>query len=218
MTTMVEVAKPQSRPGRPTRGTEGEITLRILDAASRVFLTQSFESVSIDDIASAASISKKTFYTRFASKGDLFEVFAMRFIEERIKSVEKIAIEKKSTADALHDIAVSVLQNVLHPDVVALQRHVLAEAVRFPELARFLHDFGRSRIVAIFERCLEEGVRRDEILIDDIRFTAEYLVTALIRGPLYRAAIGLDRPEFGHTKHEYLKRTLDLFLRGCLPR
>lgn len=218
MKTMVKVTKPQSRPGRPARGKAGEITLRILDAANQVFLTQNFEAVSIDDIASAASISKKTFYTRFASKGDLFEAFVVRFIEERIQPIENVDIEKKSISDALHDVALSILQNVMHPDVVTLQRNVLSEAVRFPELARFLHDFGRSRIVAVVERCLEDGVRRGEILTDDIRFTAEHLVTTMIRGPLYRAAIGLDRPEFSHTKHEDLKRTLDLFLKGCLPR
>lgn len=215
---MVKVVKPQPRPGRPLRGTEGEITLRILEAATQVFLKQNFESVSIDDIASAARISKKTFYTRFSSKGDLFEAFVVRFIDGRVLSAEQIDLSKSTVAEALHDVAVSILQTVLHPDVVALQRNVLAEAVRFPELARLLHDFGRSRLVVIVERCLEEGVRRSEIQVDDIHFTAEHFVTTVIRSPLYRAVIGLDRPEFSHTKHEDLKRTLNLFLRGCLPR
>ncbi|MCJ2015924.1 TetR/AcrR family transcriptional regulator [Methylobacterium sp. E-065] len=211
-------AKPQRRLGRPPRGTEGEVTLRILDAATQVFLSESFDAVSIDDIASAACISKKTFYTRFASKGDLFEAFAVRFIEERIQPVEQIDLEKMSTAEALHDIAAGILRTVLCPDVVALQRNVMAEAIRFPELARSLEDFGQSRIAAIVERCLEEGVRRGEIQVKDIRFAASYFVTAMVRGPFHRATIGLERPEFSHVKHDNLKRALDLFLSGCLPR
>lgn len=214
----VRDAKPQRRLGRPPRGTEGEVTLRILDAATQVFLSESFDAVSIDDIASAAGISKKTFYTRFVSKADLFEAFAVRFIEERIQPVEQIDLDRISTADALHAIASGILQTVLTPDVVALQRNVMAEAIRFPELARSLEDFGQSRVVAIVERCLEEGVRRGEVQVKDIRFAADYFVTAMVRGPFHRATIGLERAEFSHVKQENLRRALDMFLTGCLPR
>lgn len=211
-------AKPQRRLGRPPRGTEGEITIRILDAATQVFLSERFDAVSIDDIASAAQISKKTFYTRFASKSDLFEAFVVRFVEERIRPVEQIDLDRLSTAEALHEIAAGLLETVLCPDVIALQRNVLAEAVRFPELARLLEDFGRSRVVAIVERCLKEGVRRKDIQVADVGFTADYFVTVIVRGPLHRAVIGMERPEFSHVKRENLKRSLDLFFGGCLPR
>jgi len=44
----------------------------ILDAASALFLDRGY-SVSIDDIAAAAGVSKQTVYARFASKEELFE-------------------------------------------------------------------------------------------------------------------------------------------------
>lgn len=54
--------------------------MRILDAATHAFLAEGYEATSIDAIATSAGISKKTFYARFASKADLFEAFATRFI------------------------------------------------------------------------------------------------------------------------------------------
>ncbi|WP_289015838.1 TetR/AcrR family transcriptional regulator [uncultured Methylobacterium sp.] len=214
-------SSPSDRPrrlGRPPRGTEGDITVRILDAATEVFLAEGYEASSIDAIATAAAISKKTFYARFASKADLFEAAATRFIEQRIlPPIEQEASRVGSTHECLRAIATAVLGVVLTPEAVALDRIVTAEARRFPDLARAVHEFGMSRVLPAIERCLEEGVRRGEIAVPDIRFTADYFLNSLCRPPLYRAVLGLERPELTHVKREQLGRALDLFMRGCQP-
>ncbi|KZB98959.1 HTH-type transcriptional regulator SrpR [Methylobacterium radiotolerans] len=165
-------ASPGDRPrrlGRPPRGTEGDITVRILDAATEVFLAEGYEAASIDAIATAAAISKKTFYARFASKADLFEAVATRFIEQRIlPPIAQEAARAGSTHECLHAIAVAMLGALLTPEAVALDRIVTAEARRFPDLARAVHEFGMSRVLPAVERCLEEGARRGEISVPDV--------------------------------------------------
>lgn len=223
-----EVCQPESpgpageqrrRLGRPPRGTEGDITVRILDAATGIFLAEGYEATSIDAIAVAAAISKKTFYARFASKADLFEAVATRFIERRIlPHIEREAARSGSTRECLYAIAAAVLGVVLTPEVVALDRIVTAEARRFPDLARMVHGFGKSRVLPAIERCLEEGVRRGEVELADVRFTADFFLGALCRPPLHRAVLGLERPEFTHVKREQLSRAVDLFMHGCQPR
>ena len=130
----------------------------------------------------------------------------------------KADLDKMSTAEALHDIASRILQTVLCSDVVTLQCNIIAEAIQCPELARSLEYFGQSRVVALVERCLEEGGIRGQIHVEYLRFTVGYFVTATVRGPFHRATVGLQRPEFSQVKQENLKRALDLFLVGCLPR
>lgn len=106
----------------------------------------------------AAGISKKTFYVRFNSKADLFEAVFLRFIEERIPVIEREAGHVGSASDCLHRIALASLKVALTPDVIAFQRIITAEAIRFPQFALVMNDFGQSRLHSLIERCLEQAV------------------------------------------------------------
>jgi len=202
------------RVGRPRKGSEGDATRRIIDAAIPIFLADGFEAASVDAIAAAAAASKKTLYAKFSSKADLFEAVCLRLIEEYIPPLEQEAARGGSTADCLHRIALVVLKVGLTPDGSALRRIVAAEAVRFPEFARTLHDFGHVRVAPMVERCLEEGVRRGELAIDDVRFAADYFINVAVLPPMNRAMFGLEQSELTHVKRENLRRTLETFLRS----
>ncbi|WP_279356189.1 TetR/AcrR family transcriptional regulator [Methylobacterium indicum] len=203
------------RLGRPARGTEGDATLRILNAAMPIFLAEGFEAASIDGISAAAGVSKKTFYVRFSSKADLFEAVCLRFIEERIPAIEREAGYFGSASECLHRIALASLKVALTPDVIAFQRVITAEALRFPQFALLMNDFGQTRLHSIIERCLEQAVESGEITVPDIRFAAECFLNLTIRPPVDRAVLGLERAELTHVKRETLKRTTEFFLRNC---
>lgn len=203
------------RVGRPRRGSEGEATRRILDAAIPIFLAEGYEAASVDAIAAAAGASKKTFYAKFSSKADLFEAVCLRLIEKHLPPIEREAALGGPTAICLHRIAVAALDAALTPEAVALRRISAAEVVRFPEFARTLHDFGHARLAPMIERCLDAGVRRGELDLDDVRFAADYFINAVILPPVNRAMFGLERPELTHVKRENLGRSLETFLRSC---
>ncbi|GJD74043.1 TetR/AcrR family transcriptional regulator C-terminal domain-containing protein [Methylobacterium goesingense] len=213
----IEEAHPPRRVGRPRRGTEGEATRRIIDAAIPIFLADGFEAASVDAIAAAAGASKKTVYTKFTSKADLFEASCLRFIETHMPRVEMEAALGGSTAECLYRIAHAVLTAAITPSCIALRRIAAAEAVRFPEFARTLHDFGHARISILIEQSLALGVKRGDIAVDDLRFAADYFVNVAIIPPLDRATFGIERPELTHIKRETLCRTIDTFLRAFQP-
>ncbi|SFL80250.1 TetR/AcrR family transcriptional regulator [Methylorubrum salsuginis] len=205
------------RPGRPARGTEGEATQRILDAAMPIFLAEGFEAASIDSIVAAAGISKKTFYVRFNSKADLFEAVFLRFIDECIPTIEREAGHVGSASDCLNRIAVASLKVALTPNVIAFQRIITAEAMRFPQFALTMNDFGQSRLHSLIERCLEQAVEAGEITVPDIRFAADCFLNLAIRPPVDRAVLGLERAELTHVKRVAVKRAVEFFLGGCRP-
>lgn len=203
-----------SRLGRPPRGSEGEATLRILAAAKPVFLKEGYEAASIDAIAVSAGMSKKTIYARFASKEDLFEAVIVRFIEENVPSVELAASQDGPVAEWLHRIALAMLEVALTVDAIAVRRIIVAEAARFPEFSRLLHDFGIARIVPLIERFLEERNASGEIVVDDVRQAADLFLSVAIRGFIDKAELGLERPGMSHVKRETLKKAISFFFGG----
>ncbi len=80
----------------------------------------------------AAGISKKTFYVRrFNRRPTCFEAVFLRFIEERIPVIERRRVMSDPASDCLHRIALASLKVALTPDVIAFQRIITAEAIRF---------------------------------------------------------------------------------------
>ena len=55
------------RPGRPSSTTRGELEL----IALKLFAARGFEQTTVDDIAEAAGIARRTFFRYFASKNDV---------------------------------------------------------------------------------------------------------------------------------------------------
>jgi AcrR family transcriptional regulator len=69
-----DIANSPGRRGRPTAQRAGEIDTAIQLAARQLFLDTGFGATRMDDIATAAKVSKGTLYARYASKQALFRV------------------------------------------------------------------------------------------------------------------------------------------------
>ena len=106
----------------------------------------------------------------------------------------------------------------LTPEALALHRMVIAEAPRFPGLARILHELGAAAGIERIARHLEERIATGEIGeigavgALDPRFAAEQFILMVVEGPR-RRALGLGAP-LGPGE---LRRWLD-DTRGALPR
>lgn len=205
--------EPLRRRGRPSRGSEADVTRRVLDAARDVFLKEGFDAAKLDAIAAAAGASKRTFYARFSSKADVFEAVVQRMIEEAFLP---LAVEQGggSHRDRLHKLAEEMLTSFLTPDIAALERMVTGVAPRFPDLAQRVHELARMRGIVLVERCLAAGIAAGEFTCIDPRFAAEYFLNATIRIPMILAAGGIHSAEMTFVKREVLRRSVDLFLDG----
>ena len=61
---------------------------RILDAATRLFASQRFHEVRMDDIAAEAEVSKGTLYSYFHDKDELYLALLARGSEGMVKALE----------------------------------------------------------------------------------------------------------------------------------
>lgn len=106
----------------------------ILVAARRLFLEKGFGTTTMTDVAEAASVSIATLYRHVQNKEDLFRgVVRLRRDQSELEA-GLAQLRRMSLDGALLAFGRGVLGVMLEPDVLALQRLVIAEGLRFPEL------------------------------------------------------------------------------------
>jgi TetR/AcrR family transcriptional regulator, mexJK operon transcriptional repressor len=117
----------------------------ILDAAESVFLETGYAAASMDEVSARARVSKQTVYTHFQAKEPLFIAVVTRITAAASAAVHYDTADPRdlsSLEEYLERYARRQLDVVLHPRVLAVRRLVIAEAPRFPHLARAFWDAG----------------------------------------------------------------------------
>ena len=155
----------------------------IIEAACAAFLANGYDSASMDQIALAASVSKRTVYNRFRSKEELFAA-TIDDMCLRILPVDIPAIEARmETAAFVNEIAHAILRGILAPDAIALRRIAAFEAGRNPALGRAYYEHGPALMAKSLAPVLKRTAEREGIRIDD-PVAAIYQLGALITEPL----------------------------------
>lgn len=203
--------------GRPSRLQSAQLSNRILDVATALFLGNGFGLTSIEAVAKRAGISKRTFYHRFPGKEALFEAVVRRLIEHWMPPFDLSSLEAPSLAETLRRTAEYMVGAAVTPEALALYRMAITEAARFPNLARILHDLGASTGVERIAQQLEHGVARGELRPLDARFAAEQFILMVVTGPR-RRALGLGTPLDAAELRDWVNDTVSLFLDGCRRR
>jgi TetR/AcrR family transcriptional regulator, mexJK operon transcriptional repressor len=203
--------------GRPSRLESARLSDRILDVATVLFLGDGFGATSIEAVAKRAGISKRTFYHRFSGKEMLFEAVVRRMIERWMPPFDAALLEAPSLAAALRRSAEHILKVALTPEALALHRMVIAEARRFPGLARIMHELGSAAGIERIAREIDRRIAIGEIRSIDSRFVAEEFILMVVTGP-QRRALGLGTPLGSAELDRWIADTVTLFLEGCRSR
>jgi len=209
---------PARQGGRPSRADAARLGETILEVATEFFLTDGYGVTSIEAIAHRARISKRTFYSRFRDKAELFGAVVRRVID-RLRPSDDASLFAGGTAEEiLLRLAQFILRAALTPDALALHRVILAEAKRFPELALVVTEQGgSSEAVTRIAALLEREARAGEVALDDPIFAAAQFLQMVVALP-QRRALGLGAPMSERELEDWPRKTVALFLNGCRPR
>ena len=140
------------RGGRPSTAQAAKLKDKILDAAADVFFTEGYGAASIEAIAKLARIAKRTLYSRFRDKAELFAA-VVHHVVENLRPADTEQIFRGTGTEILHHIAEAVLHAALNPQAIALHRLIIAEAMRFPELNQVMAHVGaRGKAVRAIRR------------------------------------------------------------------
>jgi TetR/AcrR family transcriptional regulator, mexJK operon transcriptional repressor len=201
--------------GRPSRAEAEALGERILDVATKLFLSHGYGSTSIEAVARAAGISKRTFYHRFADKSELFGEAVQRIIERLRPPADVPLIEGADVRQILERLAGMILRAALSPQAVALHRLIVGESGRFPKVAAVVHRQGATQeAVRLIAGILAREVEARRIAVDDPTFAAEQFLYMVISVP-QRRITGFGEPLAPAELDDWARKVVDLFLHGC---
>ena len=209
------------RGGRPSRERGERIRDEILDIATALILGEGYGATSIEAVAKRARISKRTFYHRFENKAELFGAVVLRLIERMRPANDTQLFEGGSFEEILERLALVIVHAALSPQLLALQRVIIAEATRFPELAAVLNAQGtRQQAIDRIAELLERQARVELFALENAKFAAEQFLQLVVSGP-QRRALGLGKPLSPEELDRWARDAVRLFLdgwRGRTPR
>src|SRR5262249_28103698 len=135
---------------------------RILDAARKIFVERGFDGTSIDELAEAARAGKPTIYARFGDKRALFTAVMTRDVVSRIAQFKGEVPTGATIEERLARLATAAVHWTLDRERLGLMRLAVAEARRFPDLAR-LSEPARELSTEVAARYLGEMTQSDQL-------------------------------------------------------
>jgi len=201
----------ESAESRTPRGTARleALTTTALD----MFLHQGYEAVSLDDLIARVGGSRRNIYDHFGGKQGLFIAAVTAMCEQLAAPVKSLKIPLSGDpAAALLLFGKAVLERVLLPRTLDMTRLMIAEAVRFPDLAQTIWRSGHEQPAIVLAEWIthqqKKGVLRKR---QPPMLLARQFVDLVVTDAQLRALIGIPGT-YNHDKA--LKLAIDTFLQG----
>jgi len=187
----------------------------IVDAARTLFLARGFGGVTMDDIAALAVVSKQTVYSQFGDKERLFT----HVITADIAAAEARTHDAVEALAASDDLAVDLTRfarqhvaDVMQPHLVRMRRVLIAEAERFPELARTWYATGPEQAHATLASVVERLAARGLLRVADPLLAAQHFNWLVLSIPLTKVMFVPDATPSKRELRRYADEAVRVFL------
>lgn len=192
------------------------IDRRLREAAIQSFIDDGFDGTTMEAVAAAAGITRRTLYSKYPDKQALFAAVIPQALADMPFGGVAIEVPHGDLHNALRLLARQIICRLVDPRAVRLRRLAMLEADRIAELD---HDQGAdtwstslSSIVQLLTIHAEAG----EIVAPDPEVAADLFLAMVAGGPTVWADFGLFHSPQELERH--IARAVDLFLSGILPR
>ena len=200
--------------GRPTREEAERRHRSLLATAFRLFLEKGWDGVSVEEISRQSGVAKGFIYARYTDKGALFVEAIERLMADAIGTLHLADPLPDDVEQGLYAFGRKLLDLVLQPEALAFHRQFIADAGRFPELAKLFVE--RNRLLDMIIEVLRTYADRGAIKLSDPRTMAEHFAILVVGIPRMMALlVGREPPA---EEERRLRAAVRLFLDGCRQR
>lgn len=187
----------------------------VVRAAKTLFLEAGYGAVSMDMIAGAAGVSKRTVYSYFPGKDALFGAV---MADVCVSAVGTCAPAERLTGpprQVLIGLGRTFLRLIVSPAAMAIFRIAAAESERFPELGAVFYRSGPQRWTETLAAYLRAQDAAGTLAVPDPELAAAQFL-AMVKGPVHlRLTLGVgDAPDEAAIEHA-VAGAVALFLEGC---
>lgn len=205
-----------TRRGRPTQAEAKKLHQKLRKAAVATFVKYGYDGATMEAIARAAGITRRTLYARYPDKRAVFVDVIPWALTRRTEREADNDIDERDLRASLIALGRAGLARAIDPDIVRLTRIAMSESARFPEFAVSAHSMTWSprhrQVMDLLRRHQENG----SITVDDLELTAGHFIAMIEHLPARLADCGIYRSADEEERH--LQHAVDLFLRGVQPR
>jgi len=188
----------------------------IIAIANTHFLEQGYDRTSMSAIVEEMGGSKGTLWSYFASKEELFAAV----LDEATAAFRETMLATLDPAGdlitVLTGLAEKFIVRISDPDAVALQRLIIGEVERFPEIGRIFYDRAPAVSRVLLSTFLTGQMEAGVIEKGDAWEAAEMFFDLCAGGYHQRILWGLDARDAA-TPNREAARVIQQFLR-CYPR
>ena len=202
-------------PGRPK---DPEKRAAILEASKRLFLTQGYERVSMDQIASEAKVSKLTVYSHYGDKDSLFGEAVRAHCEQGMPTSLFDEDARTPLRKRLEVIGDAFYAMVMAPDAIAGHRILCSPQVTGSALPEVFWKAGPQRVQLAFAALLERRIAAGELEIDDTQRASAFFFTLLKGEPHAQAVLGYCCSGQTVSADDHIAAVVEMFLRAYAVR
>jgi AcrR family transcriptional regulator len=188
----------------------------IVAAALASFAERGYAATKLEDVATAAGISKGTIYLYFPTKEDLFRAVVRQAVLPNVEAAEAdLANHAGSAADLLRMMAQRFL-DALDSDLTAIPKLVVAESGNFPAVAQFYADTVLRRAFVLIEGILNLGIDRGEFRPMDVHATLPLFAGPFLLLALWKHSLG-RHTDLAFDPRAVAAAHIETLLRGLAP-
>ncbi len=187
-----------------------------LTAARDVFQEKGYAEATLDDVIARSGGSRQTLYALFGGKQGLFEAIISDACETIFRGLTPEELAPRTPDVVLREVGGRYLAIVTGPDCLSLNRLIIAEAPRIPELARQYWKLGPGRSRAFLAEFFDLQIKRGVLHMADSLAGADHFLDMLSGTVRLQCMIGLRQAPTPAEIEQIVQRAVVQFLNGCL--
>jgi TetR/AcrR family transcriptional repressor of mexJK operon len=184
---------------------------RLIQAATEVFIEEGYRA-SVERVAMRASVARQTLYNHFPSKADLFgEVI------KQVTAALLVTLDAKAEGlrERLLRFGIAFREKALSAEGLGFYRALVAETIRFPELAASFYRSGPVQTATRLQRVLQQAMVDGELRDGDPEFATVTFLSMLVGAERSHYLLSGEPPP--EPDPARVARIVDCFLRGFAP-
>jgi AcrR family transcriptional regulator len=186
----------------------------MIEAARQEFQANGYAATCMNDVAQRAGVSTKTMYRLIPTKADLLKSVVSDRIGRFMLEIDANALDALPLTEALERMLIAYGTLTLSDEAIAMNRLVLGECDRFPEIAATFFEVAVRRTSKAMAGWLRRQCERGLIKLEDAHLAAGMLRGMMVMEPQRAVMLGqraIPDPEEIAARAKYCAR---LFLDG----